>query len=119
MAVDAGVGQPTGGRDLLGGAEEVDGEGDGVDAEVEQRAAGELGVLEPMVVRQVQRLAVVGGDRDDLMASMAKTWFRWAAAKMSSTSELLRAKAFSMRTCLPAASASRACSRCPECGEAT
>ena len=46
--------------------EQVHHEGHRIDPEVKQRAAGQLGCLEPVVRPEVQALTVVGDDGDDL-----------------------------------------------------
>ena len=64
--VDAEVGQRALRRDALEAAEHVVGERDRVDAEVEQRPAGQLGLGQPGRAARPEQLAVVGVDDHDL-----------------------------------------------------
>ena len=66
LVVDAAVGERAGRGDRGERAEHEVGEGDRVDGEVEQRAAGEVGVGQPVRAVGVEVLAVVGEHGGDL-----------------------------------------------------
>ena len=65
------------------------------------------------------RMTTTCGRKRVHIASITNTPAARAASNTCSASAALTVKAFSTSTCLPAAIASRACSRCSECGEAT
>src|SRR5450756_1800925 len=65
LAVDAGLGQRTGRLHRLRDAEQVVREGDRVDAQVEQRAAREVRVEQPVLRVEREPLTVVGGEVHD------------------------------------------------------